>query len=66
TAAAKGRILFSRPSDRKMDRTFSLETNDRDVVDIPLTGLAKGQWRLSVEWMSNKKQYLYKSQIVTR
>ncbi|WP_158534881.1 FixH family protein [Mucilaginibacter hurinus] len=62
-APANVQLLFTRPSDRKMDVIFTLDTDKYNRVKIPLNGLTAGQWLLTIDWESYKKQYLYKQQI---
>ncbi|RYZ93582.1 MAG: nitrogen fixation protein FixH [Sphingobacteriaceae bacterium] len=62
-APAKVQLHFNRPSDRKMDVIFTMETNKDNSINIPLNGLATGQWQVTIDWESNKKQYLYKQEI---
>lgn len=58
-----GSLLFARPSDRHMDRKFSLNADNNHSVYIPFSQLTKGQWQLVFEWTAGGKQYLYKTEI---
>lgn len=61
TGEAKGKAVFSRPSDTKMDHTFALE-NIRQL-EIPSQKLAHGKWRVVINWKLGSRQYLYKQEI---
>ncbi|WP_345949330.1 FixH family protein [Mucilaginibacter sp. PAMB04274] len=66
-APAKGKLRFTRAADRWMDKVFPVECiKAADPVIIPLTALAKGPYKLRVEWQSNLKQYLYEQDITIK
>ncbi|MVN90587.1 FixH family protein [Mucilaginibacter aquatilis] len=67
SAAIKGKIYLTRAADRHMDRTFALKSDNSDnIVWIPLSKLAKGEWKLRAEWQSNQKDYLYQQAILIK
>ncbi|MCJ8208962.1 FixH family protein [Mucilaginibacter sp. RS28] len=61
--AASGTVKFLRPSDRRLDQSFSLKTDANDVVTFPVAKFTTGQWQLVFEWTSGGKQYLYKQEV---
>jgi len=63
TGAVKGRLLFQRPSDEKMDKSVAFQSDPYGRVEIPLTHIARGHWQLIFEWSNNDKQYLYQQEI---
>jgi hypothetical protein len=66
-AAIKGKIFLTRAADREMDKAFTVESdNGENVVSLPLSQLAKGEWKLRAEWHSNQKDYLYQQNILIK
>ena len=63
TAQVKGRLLFQRPSDEKMDKSLAFQSDASGQVEIPLAQFARGRWQLTFEWSNNSKQYLYHQEI---
>jgi hypothetical protein len=59
----KGKVLFQRPSDEKMDKSLTFHSDPSGRVEIPLAQFARGQWQLTFEWSNNSKQYLYHQEI---
>jgi hypothetical protein len=62
-AAAAGELRLLRNSDKKMDRRIAINTNAQHQVGIPLSGIAKGPWRIIISWESNGKAYLYEQEV---
>jgi hypothetical protein len=63
TGQVKGKLLFQRPSDEKMDKKMAFQSDPSGKVEIPLAQFARGQWQLIFEWSNNNKQYLYQQEI---
>jgi len=61
---AKGNIRFIHPSDKTKDNTLTFDSGKGNQVLIPLNEYRKGHWKVSVEWESNEKSYLYEKNIV--
>jgi hypothetical protein len=61
---AKGNIRFIHPSDKTKDNTLSIDSGSDNQVQIPLNDYRKGHWKLSIEWESNEKSYLYEKNII--
>jgi len=59
----KGKVLFQRPSDEKMDKSLAFQSDPSGQVKIPLAQFTRGRWQLTFEWSSNSKQYLYHQEI---
>lgn len=55
-----GKIIFARPSDKKMDREFVV--NNRNHFVTP-ADIAPGKWQLTLTWRQNGKEYLHKKDI---
>jgi hypothetical protein len=60
---ATGSIRFLHPSDNKNDRTVNLNSGITNEVALPLTDIAKGHWKLIIEWKSDEKDYLFEKNI---
>jgi hypothetical protein len=61
---AKGSIRFIHPSDKTKDNILSIDSGSDNQVQIPLNEYRKGHWKVSIEWMSNEKSYLYEKNII--
>jgi len=61
---ANGALKMIRNADKKMDRLVTINTGTELLTKIPLSGIAKGQWRLQLSWISNGKSYLYEKEII--
>ncbi|WP_448697537.1 FixH family protein [Mucilaginibacter sp. AW1-3] len=59
----KGTLHLMRPADEKLDRTFNLVGDVNNQVSIPLEGVAAGRWKLTMNWESNGKKYLYTQEV---
>lgn len=62
--AASGDIVFFRPSDRKEDFKIPIKTDSNNSIAIPVSKIAKGLWKVEVEWSAGGKGY-YKEQVLT-
>ena len=58
-----GTVKLMRPSSDAADKSYLLEGK---VIMIPLSQLIKGKWKLVFEWKSNKKAYLYNTEIFVK
>ncbi|MDT3403897.1 FixH family protein [Mucilaginibacter terrae] len=66
-APIQGKIRFIRAADKRMDKLFSIQSQKAaDTVFIGLSELAKGPYRLRMEWQSNQKQYLYEQEVTLK
>ncbi|RYD84996.1 MAG: nitrogen fixation protein FixH [Sphingobacteriales bacterium] len=55
-----GKIVFARPSDKKMDREFVMDNSKHFITP---TGFVNGNWQLTLTWKQHGKEYLYKKDI---
>lgn len=60
---AHGTAKLVRPASVALDRSFTITTDGRGQISLPLANLAKGRWRLVLEWKSNDKNYLYEKEV---
>lgn len=61
---AVGSIRFIHSSDKTKDNTMNINSGTGTQVDFPLESFRKGHWKVSIEWKSNGKSYLYDKNIV--
>ena len=61
---SKGSIRFIHPSDKTQDNTLPIDTGSDNQVQIPLNEYRKGYWKISIEWQSNEKSYLFEKNII--
>ena len=61
---AQGNIKFMRVANKSLDRSVSLQTDERLEVRYPITRKSAGLWRLVMEWRSSDKDYLYEKEIM--
>lgn len=57
----EGIIFFRRPSDKSLDREWSL--SNVNEVSIPSSDLTKGLWNCILKWKVADKEYLYETNI---
>ncbi|QQL50249.1 FixH family protein [Mucilaginibacter ginkgonis] len=60
---ANGTAKLVRPASATLDRLFIVNTDKKGLIDLPLTNLVKGRWRVVLEWKSNHKNYLYEKEV---
>ena len=58
--ALSGTVQFYRASDKSMDFTHTIVSNNER---IPIKDLAAGKWRLKIDWKEGQKQF-YKEKIL--
>ncbi|WP_433900850.1 FixH family protein [Sphingobacterium puteale] len=59
----KGKLLFRKPSDSKLDRELPFQTTDNLLV-LPISTFDKGMWNLYVDWKSEGKDFLFEEHIL--
>lgn len=60
---ATGIVRILHPSDNKKDRIVSLNSGIAKEVALSLSDIAKGHWKLIIEWKSDAKEYLFEKSI---
>lgn len=60
---AHGTAKLVRPSSVALDKSFTLNTDGKGLVALPLLQIPKGRWRIVLEWTSNHKNYLYEKEV---
>lgn len=61
---AEGNIRFIHPSDKTKDSTLNFNSGSGLEVEFPINNFRKGHWKVSMEWKSNGKSYLYDKNII--
>lgn len=58
----KGKVFLYRPSNKHLDFEIPITLSNHTLL-IPDNRLLDGRWNLSVEWIYNKTEYLFKENI---
>lgn len=58
-----GTVKFTHAKDRRLDRVFRIDTEDGTAAGIERSQIAHGYWRLTFEWQSKGKQYMFEKGI---
>jgi len=62
---ATGKVSLYRPSNKFLDKSFDLELNEQSSMSIPVPKeMAKGLWKVKVDWNSKGKQYYSEENLV--
>jgi len=56
---AKGKVTLVNVGDENQNRSYRINSGKNRDVNIPLSGLSIGQWKLKFEWESDGKSYFY-------
>lgn len=59
----KGKVTFYRPSNKKLDFTVPIQTENRKMV-IPKKNLIEGRWNITIEMEYQGKDVMYKQEIL--
>lgn len=62
-ASAEGKVNMVRTADKRMDKVIQIHTDEQHRAAIPLTGIAKGRWKLIINWKSAGKFYLDEQEV---
>ncbi|MFC6999921.1 FixH family protein [Rufibacter roseus] len=62
----KGEVVFLRPSDSKKDFTVPMNLNSDGQQHIPTAQLAKGLWRVQLNWSQDKQSYFLEKDITIK
>lgn len=58
------KLIAKRPSDIKMDKRFEGKTGETFSINLPENELAKGPWKLTLEFSISEKEYLVEKEII--
>ena len=59
----KGKVFLYRPSNKQLDFEIPVSLSNHNLL-IPDNSLLDGRWNIKVDWTYNRKDYLYKTDIV--
>lgn len=59
----EGKIIFYRPDQKKYDREFELQVNDKNEQVLDYTHFREGYYDVSVEWSDGIKSYIFEDHI---
>lgn len=57
-----GTVFLYRPSDKRLDFDFPIQLSNSNLI-IPDHRLLEGRWDITINWIYNSKNYLYKKAI---
>lgn len=63
---AEGIIRLIHPSDKTKDSTMTINSGTGNQVEFPLSNFRKGHWKVSLEWKSDGKSYMYDKNIIIK
>src|SRR5690606_36918435 len=58
------KLTAKRPSDIKMDKQFDGKTDETFSINLPESELAKGPWKLTLQFNISDKEYLVEREII--
>lgn len=58
-----GTLKFIHSKDRKFDRLVTINSGAGIETSVPLKDVQRGSWRLTFEWKSGDKMYMYDKEI---
>ena len=61
---AEGTILLFRPSSSKYDQLVTISLEEGNIQHIPTNQLAKGLWRVKVNWQAEGLDYYHEDSVV--
>ena len=62
--ARKGTVLFQRPSDKTLDREFSIEPDSTGRQLLSLNEFRKGLYNVQVAWNDSHEQYYMEKKLI--
>lgn len=60
---SEGSVKLLRSSDSRMDRVFPFQTDSLNCIKVPSKQLARGFWKIIINWSSNGSDYLYEQEV---
>jgi nitrogen fixation protein FixH len=63
-ATLSGTIHLYRPSASQMDKIVVMQPNENGLQSLDISGLAKGYWKVRIEWKSGTESYFQEQDLV--
>ncbi len=63
TDQSEGEVVFFRPATRHQDLKMPLALDEKGFQALPVGNLARGLWRLKINWKSGDKAYYVEKQL---
>lgn len=64
TSKIVGQVYFFRPSDAKEDFSEALKPDTGNRQQIPLSKMAKGNWRIQLQWEMDGQEYFFEKEVI--
>jgi hypothetical protein len=61
---SSGKLLMIRTADSKLDQNYEIDTDTGKTFRIPVSKLAKGLWKIQLDWTSMGRPYLYEKELM--
>ncbi|MEM6316061.1 MAG: FixH family protein [Bacteroidota bacterium] len=58
-----GKVLLYRPDNKSLDLTLPIQVNAQNKMKIDMQTLAKGRWKVEVDWTADKVSYLNRATV---
>ncbi len=59
-----GKVVFFRPSDKRLDKTLDIRVDESGQMRVPFDELAAGYWRVKVDWQADGKAYYTETTLI--
>ena len=60
----EGSVYFFRPSNARLDQTFTIQLDETGLQTFDLSKFPKGLWRVKVSWKSKNQEFYDESDLV--
>lgn len=64
TWEAIGKMRMIRTADSKLDQRYDINTDTGKVFSIPVSTMARGLWKVQLDWTSMGRPYLYEKELM--
>jgi hypothetical protein len=64
TREATGNMRMIRTADSKLDQRFEIDTDTGNMFRIPVSTMARGLWKVQLDWTSMGRPYLYEKELM--
>lgn len=60
----EGSIQFFRPSNARLDQTFTIQLNDEGVQTFDISEFSKGLWKVKISWKAKNREFYNESTLI--